>query len=343
VDAQPPKTIKPPTPEEVRRIHDESVRIMGILMPYALKQMLAAYQRTPDQTHARFVHYTSAEAALNIIRTKRFWLRNTNCMSDYREIRHGYDILNEYFGDPVKRRAFVETFDGCIPGVAEEAFVVFNSGLQALGLSTYIGCVSEHRDSEDLHGRLSMWRAFGGTTTRVGMVFRFPWVSMSAASLGLNFSPIAYLSKRDTHAVLEQVIANVRANREYLRTIKREVLIQWVVQMFISGIVCLKHEGFHEELEWRAIYLLTRSPSPMMESSTEVVAGVPQLIYKVPLDASTSPLIADLDFAQVLDRLIVGPTPYPWPIYEAFATALKNIGIPNAAERVSVSLIPIRA
>jgi len=49
----------------------------------------------------------------------------------------------------------------------------------------------------------------------------------------------------------------------------------------------------------------------MMESSTEVVAAVPQIIYKVPLDGSASPLIADLDFTQVFDRLIVGPTPYP--------------------------------
>ncbi len=113
--------------------------------------------------------------------------------------------------------------------------------------------------------------------------------------------------------------------------------------MFASGIVCLKHEGFHEEREWRAIYTPKRWSSPMMESSTEVVAAVPQIIYKVPLDGSASPLIADLDFTQVFDRLIVGPTPYPWPIYGAFVEALKAAGVPNADERVFVSNIPIRA
>ncbi len=77
MEIQPSSPIQIPTSEEVRKINDEGVRIMSITMPYALKQMQAMYQRTPDQTHARFVHYTTAEAALNIIRTKRFWLRNT--------------------------------------------------------------------------------------------------------------------------------------------------------------------------------------------------------------------------------------------------------------------------
>jgi hypothetical protein len=42
-----------------------------------------------DATGARFVHYTSAESALKIITSKRLWMRNTTCMADYREVRHG--------------------------------------------------------------------------------------------------------------------------------------------------------------------------------------------------------------------------------------------------------------
>jgi hypothetical protein len=343
VGTEPTSPIQIPPPEEIRKIHDEGVRIMSITMPYALKQMQAMYQRTPDQTHGRFVHYTTAEAALSIIRIKRFWLRNTNCMSDYREVQHGFDIFNHYFFDPAKRKAFVDAFDACSSGAADDAFTAFNNWWQDLRLNTYIACVSEHQDSEDVYGRLSMWRAFGGTGTRVGIVLRFPYVSISAVSLALNFSPVAYLSEPDAHSVIDQVVANVRENSDYLRTLKREVLAQLVFQMFASGIVCLKHEGFHEEMEWRAIYTPKRWPSPLMQSSTEVVAGAPQVVYKIPLDGSASPLIADLDFAQVFDRLIVGPTPYPWPIYGAFVEALTATGVPKAEERVFVSNIPIRA
>jgi Protein of unknown function (DUF2971) len=342
VHNQPPNLNQIRTPEEVRRLHEEGMRIMGITMPYALKQMQAVYQRTPGQTHARFIHYTTAEAALSIIRTKRFWLRNTNCMSDYSEVQHGFDIFNHYFLDDAKRKAFVDAFDACIPGAADDAFAAFRNWWQDLRLNTYIACVSEHEDSENMHGRLSMWRAFGGTGTRVGIVLRFAYVSISAVHLALTFSPVAYLSQSGAHAVVDQVIANVQANRDYLRTLGREYLALVVFQIFASGIVCLKHEGFHEEREWRAIYTPKRWSSPIMESSTEVVAGVPQIVYKVPLDGSASPLIADLDFTQVFDRLIVGPTPYPWPIYGAFVEALKEAGVPNADERVVVSNIPIR-
>jgi hypothetical protein len=315
VSESPPLQI--PTAEEVRKIHEEGVRIMSILMPYALRQMQAMYQRTLDQTHGRFIHYTTAEAACNIIRTKRFWLRNTNCMADYREVQHGFDIFNRYFLDAAKRKAFIDAFDACIPGVADDAFAIFNSWWQDLRLNTYIARVSEHQDLEDVHGRLSMWRAFGGTGTRVGIVLRFPYISMAAASLALTFGPVAYLPEPGAHGVLDEVIANVQTNRDYLRTLKRELLGQLVFQMFSSGIVCLKHEGFHEEREWRATYTPRRLFSPVIEYSTEVVAGIPQIVHKVPLDGSASPLIADVDFAQAFDRLIVGSTPYPWPIYGA--------------------------
>jgi hypothetical protein len=305
--------------------------------------MQAVCERSPDQTHGRFVHYTTAEAALSIIRTKRIWLRNTNCMSDYREVQHGFDIFNRYFLDGAKRKAFVDAFDSCVPGAAADAFTAFSNWWQDLRLNTYIACVSEHQESEDVHGRLSMWRALGGTATRVGIVLRFPYISISAASIALNFGPVAYLAESGVQGIIDQVVANVQANRDYLRTLKRETLVQLVFQIFTSGIVCLKHEGFVEEREWRAIYTPKRWFSPIIESSTDVVAGVPQIIYKVPLDGAASPLVADLDFARVFDRLIVGPTPYPWPIYGAFVEALKPSGVPDAKERVFVSNIPIRA
>jgi hypothetical protein len=305
--------------------------------------MQAVCERSPDQTHGRFVHYTTAEAALSIIRTKRIWLPNTNCMSDYREVQHGFDIFNRYFLDGAKRKTFVDAFDSCVPGAAADAFTAFSNWWQDLRLNTYIACVSEHQESEDVHGRLSMWRALGGTATRVGIVLRFPYISISAASIALNFGPVAYLAESGVQGIIDQVVANVQANRDYLRTLIRETLVQLVFQIFTSGIVCLKHEGFVEEREWRAIYTPKRWFSPIIESSTDVVAGVPQIIYKVPLDGAASPLVADLDFARVFDRLIVGPTPYPWPIYGAFVEALKPSGVPDAKERVFVSNIPIRA
>ncbi len=187
-----------------------------------------------------------------------------------------------------------------------------------------------------------MWRAFGGTATRIGIVLSVPYSSLSTLALNLTFSPVAYLSESPAHKVLEDVIENVRANRDLLRMIGRDALVRLVFMAILSGVLCLKHEGFHEEREWRAIYAPKRWPSPLIESSIEVVAGVPQVIYKVPLDASVSDQIADLDFTQIFDHLIIGPTSYPWPIYGAFVDELAKAGVANSADRVSVSGIPIR-
>ena len=125
--------------------------------------------------------------------------------------------------------------------------------------------------------------------------------------------------------------------------IGRDALVRLVFTTFLSGVVCLKHEGFHEEREWRAIYAPMRWPSRLMESSTEVVSGVPQVIYKVSCSmGSISDQIADLDFTQIFDQLIIGPTSYPWPIYSAFVDELKKAGVANSADRVLISGIPIR-
>jgi len=321
---------------------EQGIRLANILMPYAMKQSRQLFQKGPDQSQGRLVHYTTAEAALNIIKTKRFWMRNTNCMSDYSEVQHGADIVRKFFSVPEKRALFNEALDDCIPGVASEAIAAFDSSWRDIRLNSYIACLSKHQDSEDSHGRLSMWRAFGGNATRVAIVLRFAQRSLSALALNITFSPVAYLSEAEAHGVLEEVIGNVRANRDFLRSVGHDALVGSVFTTILSAVLCLKHEGFHEEREWRAIYAPNRLQSRLIESSIEVIAGVPQVVYKVPLDTSASDRIADLDFTQIFDRLIIGPTSYPWPIYGAFVDELAKAGIADAAERVVVSGIPIR-
>jgi hypothetical protein len=334
------------TPE----LREQGIRLANIMMPRFMKQTRDLFLQKPGQTRGRLVHYTTAEAALNIIRTKRFWMRNTNCMSDFSEVQHGFDILNSFFANKAKKESFTEALDDCIPDVASEAITAFNNSWSDIRLNSYIACLSEHQDGEGSNGRLSMWRAFGGTATRVGIVLSVPYNSLSTIPLKIIFSSVAYLSESAAHKDLEEVIGNVRANRDFLRMIGRDALVKLVFLTLLFRVVCLKHEGFHEEREWRAIYAPTLGPyasmlgtSQLMESSTEVVSGVPQVVYKVPLDASVSNQIADLDFTQIFDHLIIGPTSYPWPIYGAFVDELTKAGVANSAERVLVSGIPIRA
>ena len=267
------------TPEQA----ELAKRLGNIFLPHHTRQMLNHYK---DKTYARFVHYTSAEAALKIIKTKRLWMRNTNCMSDYREVQHGFDILNRFFGDGANQKAFTDALEACAPGVALEALNLFVNASQDIRFNTYISAISEHDDTEDFHGRLSMWRAFGGSgsVARVGIVLRVPLLAAATSPLNVIFSSVAYLSQKEAHDVLLEVIANVNAECSFLRTLDRPLIVRIIFGMLLAGVVCLKHEGFREEREWRAIYSPKRWPSEIMEHSTEVVAGVPQVVYKIPLD-----------------------------------------------------------
>jgi hypothetical protein len=253
-------TSQPPnsglTQEQIRL----ALQLESIFMPQARRQRDKAYEKLEQSGNAttddqlRFVYYTTAEAALSIIRSKRIWMRNTTCMSDYREVQHGFDILNKFFSDKPKVDAFTEALDASVPGAAQEAFVLFNQWWRDIRFNTYVTSISEHDCGEDLHGRLSMWRAFGSNAVRVALVLRVPKISAGSLALNLLFSPVAYLTEDETHAVIYEVIRNIGTNSAFLRSVDREIVVQTAFYMLVAAVTCLKHEGFREEREWRAIY-----------------------------------------------------------------------------------------
>ena len=55
------------------------------------------------------------------------------------------------------------------------------------------------------------------------------------------------------------------------------------------------------------------------------------------------PAVADLDILRLFDRLIIGPSPTPLVMYQAFVEELTHIGVAEAAQRVVISGIPLRA
>jgi hypothetical protein len=326
-----------------------AVRIEKIFIPHGMRQRETAFQRQkadragdgPDEV--RFAHYTTAEAALNIIRTKRIWMRNTTCMVDYREVQHGFDILKDYF-DPVRTKQFADELDKSVPGAAMEAINRFDGWWRSnLSLNLFVACLSEHSSKEDMHGRLSMWRAFGSGSTRVAIVIKIPRYSEAAGALGLMFSPVSYLTREEFHAVIAEVLSNVSKEQQFLRSVDRAVVVNFIFMMLLSGVACLKHEGFREELEWRAIYAPQLWPSKFMETSIEVLNGVPQHVHKIPLDGSVVPELASLDIAHCFDRLIIGPSSYPWAIGNAFAEELGRVGVVDPHLKIVASGIPIRS
>jgi hypothetical protein len=252
------------------------------------------------------------------------------------------EFLINLFSEPSNKKMFAEALEASAPGAAPEAIALFNQWWADISLNTYIASISEHDDKEDKHGRLSMWRAFGGTAARVAIVFKVSTSTLHAGVFNLVVSPVSYMTEEEVQGQFLQVVANIRDSCEFLKSIGRSRIVQCVFNMLAAGVTCLKHEGFKEEREWRLIYAPKRWPSTLIESSTEVVGGIPQVVYKIPFDMTVPGIPSVLDFSNIFDRLIIGPSQYPWAIGEAFITALRNAGVAVPEGRCFASEIPIR-
>jgi hypothetical protein len=332
-------------------------KLLDIFFPHA-----ASSRERMLRNNNRFVHYTSAANALSIIKTKRLWMRNATCMADFREVAHGLGVLHRYFSTRQHRQEFDAALNECSPGIAKQAFDLFTqwayrppkpgeswdwdtyqkSAEQSIQLQTYITSISEHDGREDLHGRLSMWRAFGNMTIpRVAMVFRIPVDVGSNGALNASLHPVAYFTEAEVAYELQSVRSNVRSNIDFLRSIDPQRIVAQLLAMLMTNVSCLKHEGFHEEKEWRIVYFPQQTPSPHIESSLEVIAGIPQQIYKIPLENKPNAGLR-LELTDLLDRIIIGPTQFPWAMYEAFVLSLGAAGVKDPSSRVHVSQIPVR-
>lgn len=311
-------------------------KIEEIFMPHA-------FERTQQiqSVQGRFVHYTTAENALKIINSRKFWMRDARCMNDFSEVRHGFFQLQQFFADNEKLNAFKALLDSCGDGIGSEAFDTFNNrSLAHILQSTYIACLSEHDNSEDSHGRLSMWRSYGRGSAGVAVVMKLPL--SENLSLPIFFSPVAYFDQVQVANEIERVVANIKTNVEFLRGLDRGIVVRSAIIMLMMATVSLKHQGFHEEREWRVIYFPSQSPSELIRMEVEAIGGIPQQVCKLSLKNFPDKGITGIEIPEILDRVIIGPSAYPVPIAQAFVSALQQAGVSDAAQRVVNSEIPLR-
>lgn len=107
-------------------------------------------------------HYTTADTALQIIKSRTFWLRNSALMNDYSEFEHGDVCLSEVFSDPTVLGRMIQVFDNNFPNFTNELINWWQATKQQAKRLLYIGSFAEIA-SDDCLGRLSMWRAYGGS------------------------------------------------------------------------------------------------------------------------------------------------------------------------------------
>ncbi len=311
-------------------------RLFGIFHPYAATQQAAVFSNG-----IRFVYYTRAETAMRIIKNKQIWMRKSMCMNDFSEVQHGLDCLYATYRGEVGNR-FRSVLDRLFDGLRSEIEQLFDGWTGHLRWDSYLTCVSEHKVEEDMLGRLSMWRAYGGTNG-VALVMNNAAFQATEPSdvLKIYASPVAYFDKKKFEEKFAEVVNNLEKEVDFLKEQGREEIKGRLFRMLAFAVLCTKHPGFKEEAEWRVIHCPWWENSPHLLKETELIQGVPQPVYKIALEDIPEKGLFGITISALIDRIIIGPTRDPLAMAEGFRDLLAHAGV-EQPNKIHISYIPLR-
>ncbi|MEY9629914.1 DUF2971 domain-containing protein [Sinorhizobium fredii] len=310
------------------------LRLLEIFHPYAYKKTALAFT-----SQARFAHYTSADTAMRIIQGEEVWMRKSTCMNDFMEIEHGFECLNAAYKEHKER--FAEIFESIFPDFCVKVEERFNAWLPVFRNGTFISCISEHDATEDRVGRLSMWRAYGGSAGVAIVLKGSPLINPTDA-LEAYTSPVAYQSKNDFSHSFGLFLDGLQRYEPLIRKLGEDQVLAHMFEVFRMATLCTKHPGFAEEREWRIIYSPSFRESARIKADIQSIGGVPQKIFKIPLKDVPEQNLVGIELGEFIDSIIVGPTQFPSEIKEALAALLESKGVEKARDRIVISDIPLR-
>ena len=315
--------------------YEEQLRVGGALHPEG-RRRFTEHGRSSD----RFAHYTSADAAMKIITGRRVWMRRANVMNDFSELEYGVARL-EAARAGRSWTALCAALDAAHPSVSEAVTAALPRMIEDARSATFLTALCRHPPAEDDLGRLSMWRAYGGP---VGVCLVLAPGVLLRPSLALNVfnHPVSYLDDEAFQRMLLVTAGSLLGELALLRRMRSEEVAEFTLGALRDAVLCTKHPGFAEELEWRLIH------SPRVASSVRVpcelitIGDQPQTVHMIPLCDIPAEGLHGLEPNTLVERIIIGPTATPDPTREALVETLRLAGASDAEQRVVVSAIPLR-
>ena len=293
----------------------------------------------------RFVHYTSAEAAMKIIQGnegRRFlWLRNATEMNDFSEVEYGQYCLRETLSDADLAERFKVAFNAIDERIIPDFAAMIDSEFGFLKANTYLLSLSMHHHHELESGRLSMWRAYGGASSVCLVLNTEAFGEQDAYDIVV--SPVMYDGPEGFKREFEALIEKAEQNQENLKKIQFEHLRDNLKRAVDFAVLSTKHPSFREEEEWRLIYRPATQPD--LIPSIVSLDGIVQTIFLLPLENVDVPdgnSVTGASLPELLDRLIIGPTPNPQLVKLAFVKLLSDAGVVEPHTKVFSSMIPLR-
>ncbi|MCY4543425.1 MAG: DUF2971 domain-containing protein [Rhodobacteraceae bacterium] len=284
----------------------------------------------------KLAYYTTAETASKIIRNGEVWLRSAQVMNDFSEIAHGMSLVENAFSTSVGKdfRNSLKHFD--VDGEAVMEMILRLKG-PVWKKKTYLACLSLHDPTEDKTGRLSMWRAYGDVALVVNNA------PFKAVAKRPNFfsMPVQYLDQTGFNEQIAELTKRISENVARVKNFGPMVLVHTINRLLLMTAVGTKHSGFSEEKEWRIVFQ-PQDPEKLLQRRIETVRGIPQTIWALPLCHDPRLGLEGADIPSLLNRIIIGPTPYPRVTLKAFRHLLLETGVENPDSKLSLSDIPLR-
>lgn len=324
---------------------EQDMALFEALMPYAARET-----RRVRENDVRFVHYTTAETAIKILRGGELWLRNSTVMNDFSEVKHGMACLRAAWqsAQGARLKDIMATVQADLPEIFEANF---DAQINDVHSETYLFSISEHAGGlEDQYGRLSMWRAYA---PRNGVAFVFkntPFINESNA-LNAFSSPVNYATVEKFEGDFKAVVDGFDVNLDIIKDLGGAWLNETLIRAFRIAVQSTKHPSFDEEREWRVLYtpsLLNRerqlTPQQLERIPTEIVTlgGVPQRIFKIPFKNYPDEGFVGASIPELVDRVLIGPTIDSYMIAQAIIGELMVAGVQNADQKVVITGIPLR-
>lgn len=288
-------------------------------------------------------HYTSISTAERIIVDEQIWFSNPLYMNDYEEVR---------FGMAQGLRAVMQSADLQAALVTDVRRIQFRTSFQKYYdlfanqhvLDTYVFCLSEH-DVNDNDGLLSMWRGYGGSGSGVALVIDTSKLSPVVDS-SLILARVSYGSPKERIEWIRKKVVDFAAilSSTNIPDEGLDVAAAAFFERLKLFAVFSKHRGFHEEREWRVVYLPTRDPEGKLKTMFGYLIGPrglePKLKFRLaPVDGVTS---LEFSLGMILERILLGPTVSSPLAVSTFHRLLEVNDRGNLKDRVRASGIPFR-
>lgn len=319
------------------------IDLSRVFFPSARRRM----ENLQNDSDLKLVHYTSAPAGLSILQHKQLWMRNVLCMNDYSEVNYPYQLFKNFFhSESLLRKRFHDALQ--IAGVDYNSFFIRQlddlAGFNRFQL--FVTCFSEHSIKSDANGKLSMWRGYGKDGGVAFVLNKEIFCSDFSALEPIYTTPVEYLNEEGFRNKIQEFIFSVESSKSELEEaiqsgkLNKNILEGWISEVLIYALISIKHPGFSEEKEWRVI---CPYQNQKIHGAFRDVNGIPQIIKLIPLTTNDKSGTEGFSISEILDHILIGPTPYAYAEKQAFVQLLTDYGVANATEKVVISNIPYRA